>query len=165
MSGARFSAAGHPTSHRSMYRAATAGGVSGALPVPLPDPGSGPQVRRRRDGFPAGGWHRTETDQCASALANGIAERWIGSCRREILDQIIPLNEGRLRRILREYVNHHEQDRLHYSLAKDAPKARGVERRSGSEATVIVMPRIGGLAGLPSRPLLSPAEFRPATAR
>lgn len=35
---------------------------------------------------------------------NGIAERWIGGCRREILDHVIPLNEEHLRRILRDYV-------------------------------------------------------------
>jgi transposase InsO family protein len=44
---------------------------------------------------------------------NGIAERWIGSCRREILDHTIALNEGHLRRILRD------------SLAKDTPNRRG----------------------------------------
>jgi hypothetical protein len=31
---------------------------------------------------------------------NGTAERWIGSCRREILDQIIPVNEEQLRRLI-----------------------------------------------------------------
>lgn len=29
---------------------------------------------------------------------NGIAERWVGSCRREILDHVIPLNAQHLRR-------------------------------------------------------------------
>jgi len=33
---------------------------------------------------------------------NGIAERWIGSCRRELLDHIIGLNESHLLRLLRE---------------------------------------------------------------
>jgi transposase InsO family protein len=37
---------------------------------------------------------------------NGIAERWIGSCRREILDHLIALNEDRLRRLIREYVRY-----------------------------------------------------------
>ena len=50
---------------------------------------------------------------------NGLAERWIGSCRREILDHIIALNEGHLRRVLHDYVNYHEQDRLHDSLQKE----------------------------------------------
>jgi putative transposase len=50
---------------------------------------------------------------------NGIAERWIVSCRREILDHVIPLNEEHLRRIIRDYVTYHEADRLHDSLEKD----------------------------------------------
>ena len=76
---------------------------------------------------------------------NGIAERWIGSCRREILDHVIPLNEKHLRRILRDYVTYHEADRLHDSLAKDAPNGRAVEQRPGSNATVVALPRLGGL--------------------
>ena len=77
---------------------------------------------------------------------NGLAERWIGSCRRETLDHIIPLNEPHLRRIMRDYVSYHEQDRLHDSLAKDAPKRRPIEQRPASKkATVIASPRLGGL--------------------
>jgi putative transposase len=76
---------------------------------------------------------------------NGIAERWIGSCRREILDHVIPLNEEHLRRILHDYVRYHAQDRLHDSLAKDAPDKRAIEPRPAANATVIGMPRLGGL--------------------
>jgi putative transposase len=36
---------------------------------------------------------------------NGIAECWVGSCRREILDHVIALNEQHLRRLIRDYVN------------------------------------------------------------
>ena len=52
---------------------------------------------------------------------NGTAERWIGSCRREILDHIIPVNEEHLRRVIREYVCYHHEDRVHDSLSKDTP--------------------------------------------
>ena len=52
---------------------------------------------------------------------NGTAERWIGSCRREILDHIIPVNEEHLRRVIREYVCYHQEDRVHDSLSKDTP--------------------------------------------
>jgi hypothetical protein len=37
-----------------------------------------------------------------SPWQNGIAERWVGSCRRELLDHVIVLNEAHLRRLLRE---------------------------------------------------------------
>jgi len=35
---------------------------------------------------------------------NGISERWVGSCSREILEHIIALNEQHLRRLIRDYV-------------------------------------------------------------
>ena len=40
---------------------------------------------------------------------NGLAERWVGSCRREILDHVIPLNEQHLRRLMRDYVRYHQE--------------------------------------------------------
>jgi hypothetical protein len=43
---------------------------------------------------------------------NGTAERWIGSCRREILDHIIPVNEEHLRRLIL---------RLRVQLARSSP--------------------------------------------
>jgi hypothetical protein len=72
------------------------------------------------------------------------------SCRsisghNKILDQIIALNEGHLRRVLRDYVIYYEQDRLHGILDKDAPNRRAVEQRLGTDATVISHPRLGGL--------------------
>jgi transposase InsO family protein len=48
---------------------------------------------------------------------NGIAERWVGSCRREILDHVIALNEPHLRRLIRDYVNYYHEDRIHDSLS------------------------------------------------
>jgi transposase InsO family protein len=76
---------------------------------------------------------------------NGIAERWIGSCRREILDHIIPVNEQHLRRLLRDYVHYHHEDRIHDALAKDAPNHRVVEKKPTENATVVSLPRLGGL--------------------
>ena len=34
---------------------------------------------------------------------NAIAERWIGGCRRELLDRTLIWNQAHLRRILRQY--------------------------------------------------------------
>jgi transposase InsO family protein len=76
---------------------------------------------------------------------NGIAERWIGSCRREMLDHIIPLNERHLRRLLREHAGCHNDDRIHDALYKDAPNARQAEQRPSPAASIIAQPRLGGL--------------------
>jgi hypothetical protein len=76
---------------------------------------------------------------------NGTAERWIGSCRREILDHVIALNEEHLRRLLRDYVRYHQQDRIHDSLDKDTPNGRPVEPKPAADARVISLPRLGGL--------------------
>ena len=34
---------------------------------------------------------------------NAIAERWIGGCRRELLDRTLVWNQAHLRQILRSY--------------------------------------------------------------
>ena len=41
------------------------------------------------------------------------------SCQREILNHVIPLNEPHLRRLIRNYMNYHHEDRIH-----DSPKQR-----------------------------------------
>jgi putative transposase len=76
---------------------------------------------------------------------NGIAERWIGSCRREILDHVIALNEQHLRRLIRDYVSYYHHDRIHDSLAKETPNRRPVDPKPAADARLIYIPRLGGL--------------------
>jgi putative transposase len=81
---------------------------------------------------------------------NGISERWVGSCRREILDHVIALNEQHLRRLIHDYVNYHHDDRIlraeaHapvacHSLEKDTPNGRPVEPKPIANSIVISMP-------------------------
>jgi hypothetical protein len=52
---------------------------------------------------------------------NAIAERWIGGCRRELLDRTLIWNQAHLRRILHDYETHHNQHRPHRSLYGAAP--------------------------------------------
>ena len=59
-----------------------------------------------------------------AANANAVAERVIGVLRRESLDHVIVINEGHLRRVLDEYVEHYNTMRPHRSLGLDAPKGR-----------------------------------------
>jgi putative transposase len=53
--------------------------------------------------------------------ANAIMERWIGSCRRELLDQTLIWNQRHLLRVLRDYEAHHNDHRPHRSLKQAAP--------------------------------------------
>jgi putative transposase len=76
---------------------------------------------------------------------NGVAERWVGSCRREILDHVIALNEQHVRRLIRDYVNYYHDDRIHDSLDKDTPNRRPVEIKPSPAATVVSSARVGGL--------------------
>jgi hypothetical protein len=76
---------------------------------------------------------------------NGISERWVGSCRREILDPVIALNEQHLRRLIRDYVNYHHDDRIHDSLEKDTPNRRPVEQKPSPNPVLIANARLGGL--------------------
>ena len=80
-----------------------------------------------------------------SPRQNGIAERWVGGCRRELLDHVIPLNEKHLRRLVREYVAYFREDRIHDSLGKDTPNRRPVEKQPCPKATIISSQRVGGL--------------------
>ncbi|MDE3159843.1 MAG: integrase [Acidobacteriota bacterium] len=69
----------------------------------------------------------------------------MGSCRREMLDHVIALNERHLRRLIGDYIHYHEQDRIHDSLDKDTPNRRPVEPKPATCAGVISLPRLGGL--------------------
>ena len=79
-----------------------------------------------------------------SPWQNGTAERVVGSVRRELLDHVVVLNEDHLRRLLREYVDYYNGERVHTSIS-DAPNGRAVESRPSNRAKVIGLPRVGGL--------------------
>jgi putative transposase len=80
-----------------------------------------------------------------SPWQNGIAERWVGSCRREMLDHVIPLNEQHLRRLVHEYLAYYHADRTHIGLQKKTPANRVIEFRSSKAGTPRALPRVGGL--------------------
>jgi putative transposase len=53
--------------------------------------------------------------------ANAIAERWIGTVRRELLDRMLILNRRQLQVVLAEYVAHFNTRRPHRALNQAAP--------------------------------------------
>jgi len=77
-----------------------------------------------------------------SPWQNGVAERWVGSCRRELLDHVIALNERHLKRLLTEYVAYHHEDRTHLGLGKGTP---GCRTRCATSGRVLSYDRLGGL--------------------
>ncbi len=79
-----------------------------------------------------------------SPWQNGTAERVVGSVRRELLDHVVVLNEDHLRRLLREYVDYYNNERVHTAV-QDSLAGRPVESRPSSGAKVIGFPRVGGL--------------------
>jgi putative transposase len=80
-----------------------------------------------------------------SPWQNGVAERWLGSCGRDLLNYVIVLNERHLNRLMNEYVRYYHDDRTHLALEKGTPAGRTAAKRSGAGSRVIAMPRLGGL--------------------
>ena len=76
---------------------------------------------------------------------NAIAERWIGGCRRELLDRTLVWNQAHLRQILREYETHHNQQRPHRSLHAAAPLKPLPELADLDQYRVRRQTRVGGL--------------------
>jgi putative transposase len=79
-----------------------------------------------------------------SPWQNGVAERWVGSCKREIADHVIVFNEDHLRRLLREYVSYYNAERVH-TVIRDAPEGRAIQARPSPGTKVVGLPRVGGL--------------------
>jgi hypothetical protein len=82
--------------------------------------------------------------------ANAICERFIGTLRRELLDQLLIVNEQHLRRVLTEYLRHYNTARPHRALGQLTPaQARtSCQNRSISPSTGSAGSR--SLAGSPT---------------
>jgi putative transposase len=80
-----------------------------------------------------------------SPWQNGVAERWIGSCRRDLIDHVIVVNERHLKRLMNEYVRYYHEDRTHLALEKRTPAGRHGANNPDASSRVVSMPRLGGL--------------------
>ena len=83
-----------------------------------------------------------------SPWQNGVAERWIGICRRELLNHVIVFDRQHFIWLIRSYINYYHEDRCHLGLAEDAPNRRVVTTRPSSEGKIVALPRVGGLPHL-----------------
>ena len=70
-------------------------------------------------------------------------ERFVGTLRRELLDQVIVLGERHLLGLVRQHASYCNEDRPHMALDRDAQMTRAVQPPSRGQ--VVSLPRVGGL--------------------
>jgi hypothetical protein len=77
-----------------------------------------------------------------SPWQSGVARRWVESCRRDLRDHSIAVNERHRKRLLPEYVRHYHEDHTHLGLGYGTPNCRSRSRAAGR---VLPQERLGGL--------------------
>jgi len=81
-----------------------------------------------------------------SPWQNGICERLVGIVRRELFDQIIPLNQRHLECLLTEYVYYYNHVRTHQALDGETPVQTAPLPKTLTRDTVLeARPILGGL--------------------
>ena len=73
--------------------------------------------------------------------ANAVAERLVGTLRRELLDYVIVVNERHLRAVLSEFVRFYNRERPHRTTRLETPVP--VDRSTTS--SIRASPVLGGL--------------------
>jgi putative transposase len=107
--------------------------------------GRGPDFTAAFDAVLAGAGIRTVLCTIRAPRMNAVAERWIGGCRRELLDRTLIWSQAHLRRILRDYQAHHNQHRPHRSLSGAAPLTPLPEPADLDRYRARGQARVGGL--------------------
>ena len=80
-----------------------------------------------------------------SPWQNGVAERWVGSCRRDLIDHVIVVNQRHLKRLVNDYIRYYHDDRTFLGLKKGTPAGREAAVTSDPSCRVVSTPRLGGL--------------------
>jgi transposase InsO family protein len=80
--------------------------------------------------------------------ANAIAERFVGTIRRECLDRMLILGRRHLEVVLGDYVEHYNSHRPHRSLSQRAPTKAGMTPGSIANVNVEQIRRSDVLGGL-----------------
>ena len=88
---------------------------------------------------------RTVRTPVQAPRANAIAERWIGSARRECLDRMLIAGERQLRLALGEYIDHDNTQRPHRALDQNPPAGRTDPSTEEATARVLQRGQLGGL--------------------
>jgi putative transposase len=83
--------------------------------------------------------------RCRRRRRTAIAERFVGTARRECLDWLLILNRRHLEHVLRVFVDHYNAHRPHRSLDLLPPAAIGREHRVAPSSDLKRRDRLGGL--------------------
>ena len=77
-----------------------------------------------------------------SLQANAVAERWVGTARRECLDQLLILSEPHMRRVLTAFVAYYNERRPHQGLQQQCPVPLAPE---GAEGCIMRREALAGI--------------------
>jgi len=77
--------------------------------------------------------------------ANAVAERWVGTVRRESLDHLLIVRRRHLERVLQSYVGHYNTSRPHRSVDLASPEAKEDPPPAVTFAAVMRRDVLGGL--------------------
>jgi transposase InsO family protein len=88
---------------------------------------------------------RIITTPVRAPRANAIAERFVGSVRREVLDRILIINQRQAATVLDEYQHHYNSHRPHRTLGQAAPLRPLPQPTTSETNTVRRHDRLGGL--------------------
>ncbi len=86
--------------------------------------------------------HSAEMLIIPDIIHSEVIDESVQSCRRDLLDHVIPLNKRHLMRLLSDYVRYYHEDRTHLGLGKETPFGRPHSDGSG---LVLSRARLGGL--------------------
>ena len=109
--------------------------------------GRGPDFTAAPDAVLADAGIRTVLRNVQTPRMNAIAGRWIGGCRRELLDRTLIWNQSHLRQIRHEHETCHNQHRPHRSLHGAAPLKPLPEPVELDQYRVRRQARAGGIIG------------------
>jgi putative transposase len=77
--------------------------------------------------------------------ANAVAERWVGTVRRELLDRMLIMGRRHLEVALASYLAHYNEYRPHRSFGQAPPLGTGSPRASAGDVPILRGDRLGGL--------------------
>ena len=106
---------------------------------PAPSDGGGPGEHDEKE------YARNRCVKPQAPRANAIAERFVGTIRREFLGRILIINQRHATAVLRQYERHSNDNRPRRTLDQAAPLRRRPEHTTNEPQRVLRRDGLGGL--------------------